>query len=133
MDESLDKLFVRLDDALSRDPNARLRECSLSLGVDRQAVTRAVRANTGVSFREYQKQKILIEAMRLLAEEDDLSECEIAGKLGYKTPGAFERFIEVETGSKPSDFRSLGVKTDQGLVQADESDLRPSFSEINRR
>ncbi len=132
MDEGLDRLFVRLDDALSRDPNARLRECSLSLGVGRQDVTRAVRANTGVSFREYQKQKILIEAMRLLAEEDELSEDEIALKLGYKTPGAFERFIEVETGSKPSEFRSLGVKTDKGVVQADESVLRPNFIGINR-
>ncbi len=133
MDEGLDRLFVRLDDALSRDPNARLRECSLTLGVDRQAVTRAVRANTGVSFREYQRQKILIEAMRLLAEEDDLSEGEIASKLGYKTPDAFERFIEVETGSKPSEFRSLGVKTGNGLVQADERDLRPSFADIKRQ
>ena len=129
MDEGLDKLFVRLDDALSRDPKARLRECSLNLGVDRQAVTRAVRANTGVSFREYQKQKVLIEAMRLLAEEEDLTECEIASKLGYKTTGAFERFIEVETGSKASEFRSLGVKTDKGAVEADERVLRPRFTE----
>jgi len=129
MSDSLDRIFVRIDAALSQDPNARLRECSQNLGIDRQTVTQAVKETTGVSFREYQRQKILIEALRLLAEEGDLSEREIACRLGYKTAGAFERFIEVETGSKPSDFRTLRVRTGKGQGQTENGISRPAFAD----
>ncbi len=132
MEIILDKVFIRLDEALSQDPKARLKECSQTLGVTRHTVEKAVKATTGVSFREYQKQKILIEALRLLAEEGELSETEIAGRLGYKSAGAFERFIETETGSKPSDFRSLGVKTDQGVVYTADRVTLPEFFDPSR-
>ena len=129
MDYNLDQIFIKLDAALSEEPNVRLKKCSQSLGVNRQTVEKAVKATTGVSFREYQKQRILLEALRLLAEEGELSETEIAQKLGYQSADAFERFVESETGSKPGDFRSLGVRAEGNLIQAPDKLQRPEFAD----
>jgi AraC-like DNA-binding protein len=86
-----------------------------------------VREATGVSFREYQKQRILMETVRLLAEKSELSEGDIARRVGYKSAGSLFDFVELETGTNPNEFRSLGIKTRHGLVRAKDTRPEPGF------
>lgn len=128
MSYSLEEIFIKLDTLLSEDPNARLVEFSQSLNIKQHTVQKAVREATGVSFREYQKQRILMETVCLLAERSELSEGDIALRVGYKSADSLFNLVEVETGTNPNEFRGLGVRTDKGLIHAEESAPRPAFS-----
>ena len=128
MSHSLEEIFIKLDALLSENPNARLVEFSQSLNIKQHTVQKAVREATGVSFREYQKQRILMDAVRLLAEKSELSEGDIALRIGYRSADSLFDFVKLETGTNPNDFRGLGVKTERGLVRAEDSAPRPDFS-----
>jgi len=128
MDYSLEEIFVRLDTLLSGNPNARLADCSQCLNVAQDTVQAAVRQATGVSFLEYQKQRILMDAVRLLAEKSELSEGDIALRIGYKSPDSLFNLVETETGKNPNSFRGLGIKTAQGLVRAGDAFPQPDFA-----
>jgi methylphosphotriester-DNA--protein-cysteine methyltransferase len=128
MSYSLEEIFIKLDTLLSENPNARLVEFSQSLNIKQHTVQKAVREATGVSFREYQKQRILMEAVRLLAEKGELSEGDIALRVGYKSADSLFNFVKLETGTNPNDFRWLGVRTERGLTRAEDSAPRPDFS-----
>jgi methylphosphotriester-DNA--protein-cysteine methyltransferase len=128
MSYSLEEIFVKLDSLLSENPNARLVEFSQSLNVTQDTVQAAVRDATGVSFREYQKQRILMETVRLLAEKGELSEGDIALRVGHKSPDSLFNMVELETGTNPDAFRGLGVRTEQGVVRSKDTAPRPDFS-----
>ena len=128
MSYSLEAIFVKLDTRLSEDPNARLSEFSQSLNIKQHTVQKAVREATGVSFREYQKQRILMETVRLLAEKGELSEGDIARRVGYKSADSLFNFVKLETGTNPNDFRGLGVRIERGLIRAEDRAPQPDFS-----
>ncbi len=105
MTYNLRQMFVELDLALSQNPNLRLEEFAQHLHVDRHTVDKSVREAVGVCFRQYKMQKLLREAHHLLKKEFNLTEKEIAYKLGYRSPDAFCRFIKINTGRSPGDVR----------------------------
>jgi AraC-like DNA-binding protein len=102
---NLRRLFTNLDDALSQNPNLRLGTFAKDIRVGRHTVEKAVLEAVGMSFRDYRNQRLLEEARRLLIEEFNLSEKEIAFKLGYRSRDAFCRFVKINTGACPSDLR----------------------------
>jgi methylphosphotriester-DNA--protein-cysteine methyltransferase len=128
MSYSLEEIFIKLDTLLSKDPNARLVEFSQSINIKQHTVQKAVREATGVSFREYQKQRILMETVCLLAEKGELSEGDIALRVGFKSGESLFNFVKLETGTNPNDFRWLGVRTKRGLIRAEDRVPRPDFT-----
>ncbi len=101
----LRQIFARLDAALLRNPGLRLARFAQEIRVDRHTIEKAVHDTAGVSFREYKRHILLEEARRLIVEDFNLSEKEIAFKLGYGSRDAFCRFIKVNTGTCPSNMR----------------------------
>ncbi len=99
------QIVAELDAVLSKNPNLRLGRFAQEIRVDRHTIERALHDIVGMSFREYKKLILLRESCRLLVEGPNLSEKEIAFRLGYGSRDAFCRFIKANTGLRPRDIR----------------------------
>ena len=102
-------LFSRIAERLSINPCSRLQILALELGVDRHTLLKAVKQETRLSFRAYQRRRCVEFAIALLVQSGELSEKQIAARVGYQSPDAFSRFIRRETGKTPSEIRKRAV------------------------
>ncbi len=100
-------IFKELDAALSQSANLKLGRFAEGIHIDRHTIEKAVRSATSKSFREYKRQRLLKDARRMLIEEFNLSEKEIAFRLGYASRDAFCRFIKINTGKCPGKIRHV--------------------------
>jgi len=91
-----DELFTQIDKKLSAQPSLRLYELARQLKCSHPTVERAVAKHTALSFREYQKTKLLEMAVSLLRQ--GYRPREIGPAIGYKWPENFMRFVKRSTG-----------------------------------
>jgi len=96
-------LFADIELALHEDVSVTLVELARTLGTDRHNIERAVHLATGVTFRQFKKQKKLERATTLL--NNGLYVKEIAEILGYSSPTALTRFIKNATGHTPRSMK----------------------------
>ena len=96
-------LFADIELTLRAEVSATLVELSRTLGTDRHNIERAVHLVTGVTFRQFKKQKKLERATTLLNK--GLYVKEIAEILGYSSPTSFTRFIKNATGHTPRSMK----------------------------
>lgn len=76
------------------------------LGYGQRALTRATRAVAGIGAKRYLDERIMLEAMRLLAHTGlPVSQC--AQRLGFTDAGNFTTFFQRHTGVPPSRWRTL--------------------------
>jgi AraC-like DNA-binding protein len=106
-------LLQCIDALISSRPCVLLRDLSRELGVGRQRIEKAIRASTGISFRDYRKRRCLEKALHLLLTDGYLPEKQIATRLGYGSTAAFCRFIKSSTGKTPSQLRATAWPTTQ--------------------
>jgi AraC family transcriptional regulator, transcriptional activator of pobA len=100
-------LLRELDALVSASPRIRLSEIASALGVDRHTIENAMRSSRRMSFREYRR-KELLNRVRAMLEQPDLSVKEIGIKLGYSSAASFSRFVQQSTGKSPSQLREEG-------------------------
>lgn len=91
-----EQLFSEIDKKLSAQPGVRLYELARQLECSHPTVERAVAKHTALSFREYQKTKLLEKAVSLL--QKGYKAREIGRAIGYKWPENFMRFVKRSTG-----------------------------------
>ena len=91
-----DELFSEIDKRLSAKPAVRLYELARQLECSHPTLERAVAKHTALSFREYQKTKLLEKAVYLLRQ--GYTAREIGPAVGYKWPENFMRFVKKCTG-----------------------------------
>ncbi|NWG14156.1 MAG: AraC family transcriptional regulator [Acidobacteria bacterium] len=94
---------------MSRLPRIALRDLASDTALERHTIERAVREATGLSFRAYQRERLLTAALSLLADRPRRSIKEIAIAIGYRAPEAFSRFVRRATGSTPGEIRRSPV------------------------
>jgi AraC-like DNA-binding protein len=90
----------------------RLAEYAAKLGVSTGYLNRKVTAAMGIPAAQFIRQRILIEAKRLLVHTD-LSATEIAHQLGFTDGSYFGRFFKRETNLSPIHFRKIWYEKDQ--------------------
>lgn len=94
---------------LHADPRLSLSELSRRLGACRQTLEKAVRAETGKSFRDLRRELLASKASNLLAGGPYQIK-EIAYVLGYKSPQAFARFVRTARGCSATQLRGKGAR-----------------------
>jgi AraC-like DNA-binding protein len=77
------------------------------IGYSSKTLTRAARAATGLSAKQYIDQRVLLESRRLLAHTT-LSAGEIAQRVGFSELTNFIKFFRRESGESPTRFRQRG-------------------------
>jgi AraC-like DNA-binding protein len=77
------------------------------IGYSAKTLSRAARAATGLSAKEYIDQRVLLEGRRLLAHTR-LSAGEVAQQLGFSELTNFIKFFRRSGGESPSEFRRRG-------------------------
>ena len=105
------KLVGMINEKLSANPRSRLREIGRELGAERHTIEKAVRHIRRMSFREYRQGKLLERALVLLDDKGEVSEKEVAAKLGFASLEAFIRFIKAQTGMTPKEIRKENSHT----------------------
>jgi AraC-like DNA-binding protein len=78
------------------------------LGYSSKTITRAARAATGLSAKQYIAQRVLLESRRLLAHTS-LSAGEVAQRVGFSELTNFIKFFRRESGESPAEFRRRGL------------------------
>ena len=101
-------LLKEVDALVAGKPRIRLSEVASSLGVDRHTVQNVIRRTKRVSFRTYQRKKLL-EMAHMMLNMPDVSIKEIGIKLGYSSAASFSRFMQQLTGKSPTQLRSDGI------------------------
>lgn len=91
--------------ALTKGRRIGLANLAQRLGVDRHTLETAIRVTTGKSFRQLHQEVILQKSLDLLKNEPTLSIKDIAFRVGYKSPQAFQRFIRRASGKTPGQIR----------------------------
>src|SRR5487761_28644 len=117
-------LLQRIDEHLTVRPRISISEMARQLKVERHTIERSVRMGSGRTFRELQAEKLLAEALRLLAADPTRSVKEVSFLLGYGAPRSFRRFIKQACGRSPKEVRF-------NLAQAGAAMARQSRSTIN--
>lgn len=82
----------------------RVEDYERHLGYSSKTITRATRAATGLSAKQYIAQRVLLESRRLLAHTS-LSAGEVAERVGFSELTNFIKFFRRESGESPAEFR----------------------------
>ena len=98
-------LFREIESLLAEQPRATLRVLEKQREVERHTISRSVKMKTGLSFREYQHNRLLKKSTELL-EIPNLSIKQVAITLGFGHPRDFSRFFRKMTGETPTQFRN---------------------------
>lgn len=81
-----------------------------ALGYSVRTLTRATRAATGSTAKQYLDARILLEAKRLLVHTDATA-ADVSRRLGFHDPGDFSKFFRLREGRTPLDFRAAARGT----------------------
>jgi AraC-like DNA-binding protein len=98
-------LVQRVEDNLATRPRMPISDMARQLKVERHTIERAVRKGTGRTFRALRAERLLTEALVLLAAEPTRSIKEASFLLGYSSPRAFRRFLKQTCGRSPKEAR----------------------------
>lgn len=98
-------IFVQVKSSLMQRPRISLQRLSRQLGVERHTLEKAVRNMKGSSFREFQREVILIHITEALRADPGMPFKELAATLGYSSVQAFTRFVSKACGTSPSSLR----------------------------
>jgi AraC-like DNA-binding protein len=120
MTYNYDALFAEVDKKLSAKPGLRLYELSRQLECSHPTVERVVLKNTGLSFREYQKSKLMQRTVLLIRQ--GYKPREIAKSMGYRWPENFMRFVKRHTGCS---LGALKKKMGYGPIFHEEAPTKP--------
>ena len=96
MTYNYDAVFAEVDKKLSAKPGLRLYELARQLECSHPTIERVVLKNTGLSFRDYQKSKLMQKTVLLIRQ--GYKSREIAKSMGYRWPENFMRFVKRHTG-----------------------------------
>jgi AraC-like DNA-binding protein len=102
----LAKLSEMVQEALTNSPGASLAKLAQQLAIDRHTLEKAVRTTTGKSFRQLRQKVLLKKSLKLLQNEPALSIKDVAFRVGYSSPQAFQRFIRRASGKTPGQIRT---------------------------
>jgi len=86
---------------LQRTPSLRLNAMASACGVSRATLTRALKTEALVSYRQLKQRCLRDIADALLEETPQRSIKEVAFALGFATPGSFARWLKLTTGHTP--------------------------------
>lgn len=75
-------------------------------GLNRHKINHVLKSELGLTFSSYLNKLRLIEAARLLAEQEKMNISEIAYAVGYNNVSYFTRLFKSEYGCSPKTFRS---------------------------
>jgi AraC-like DNA-binding protein/quercetin dioxygenase-like cupin family protein len=104
--EPRDPRLRRIAAALMRDPAdpRRLRDWSRTVGASSRTIARLFERETGMTFRQWQRQARLLSALPRLAEGEAVTT--VALDLGYGTPSAFIEMFRRAMGTTPGRYFS---------------------------
>jgi AraC-like DNA-binding protein len=97
------EIYSAVNKQLTKKPTLRLYQLARKLNCSHPTIERAVTQNSSLSFRDFQKSKMLEKAFSLMRQGHKPRE--IALLLGYRWPENFLRFIKKSTGSSLSVLR----------------------------
>jgi len=92
--------------SLERHPRTTLTVLSRQLRVERHTIERLTRIETGLSFRELQREIMRTKISKYMHEHANMSFKEIAGHVGYGSQQTLGRFIRRVWGVPPKQLRS---------------------------
>ena len=100
---------------LNEDPSRTLADlaCDCTLSISR--LSHLFRAETGLTLKEFRRNRRLEAAMKMLAATD-MPLKQIAYTLGYRHTSSFVRAFESDTGMSPSDYRRSEVRAHDAEV-----------------
>jgi AraC-like DNA-binding protein len=104
--------FLRFHAAVERDFAAshRVADYAAALGYSVRTLTRATRAATGSTAKQYLDARIVLEAKRLLVHTDATA-AEVSRRLGFRDAGDFSKFFRLRDGRTPLAFRAVARGT----------------------
>ena len=94
-----------VEDELKKAPRTSLQGLSNQLRIERHTIEKAVRNQTGKSFRKLRDDIAFEIARSHLRSQPLRSIKEVPYQLGYHSPRAFARFIRRSSGEAPNKFR----------------------------
>ncbi len=111
-----DKRLLRICCAILQDPASRvtLDEWGQRVGASKRTITRLFPAETQLTFDEWRKQALLLEALARLAAGKSVSQ--VAIELNYESSSAFIAMFKKALGSTPGKYFTSGspAQTDHG-------------------
>jgi AraC-like DNA-binding protein len=105
---------------LNEDPSRTLADlaCGCALSISR--LSHLFRAETGLTLKEFRRNRRLEAAMKMLATTD-MPIKQIAYTLGYRHTSSFVRAFEAHAGVSPSDYRRSEVRDHHAEVPSNKS------------
>ncbi|WP_328760465.1 helix-turn-helix transcriptional regulator [Streptomyces sp. NBC_00271] len=110
-------VFRRFRAAVERDfaDSHHVNDYAAALGYSVRTLSRAARAATGSTAKQYLDARILLEARRLLVHTDATS-AEISRRLGFPDPSDFTKFFRKRDGATPLRFRAVARGRARGMI-----------------
>lgn len=105
------RIFLEVDRRISLKPSLGLHEFSRQLPCSHPTIEKAVLKHTSLTFREYQKKRLLEAGVAYM--KDGYKPREIGSLLGYRWPENFLRFVKANAGCS---LRELG-RNDEAITR----------------
>ncbi|GAA1846200.1 4-hydroxyphenylacetate catabolism regulatory protein HpaA [Pseudonocardia ailaonensis] len=102
VDPLVSQVFAVIEERFAEDLS--LRDVAAAVGLTAGHLTTVVRRSTGRTVQQWITERRMREARRLLAETS-LTVAEVAGKVGYRDPGYFQRRFRAAHGTSPGAWR----------------------------
>jgi AraC-like DNA-binding protein len=99
-----DSRLKKISDALTENPgnNRTLEAWGKSVGATSRTLARLFRLETGMSFRQWRQQMRILESLRRLGQEEQVTT--VAVDLGYDSPSAFIAMFRKALGKTPGQY-----------------------------
>lgn len=99
-----DARLKKISEALTVNPgdNRTLEDWGKSVGATDRTLARLYRLETGISFRQWRQQMRILESLRRLGREEEVST--VALELGYNSPSAFIAMFKKALGKTPGQY-----------------------------
>ena len=99
-----DARLKKISEALTINPgdNRTLEDWGKSVGATDRTLARLYRLETGMSFRQWRQQMRILESLRRLGREEEVST--VAFELGYNSPSAFIAMFKKALGKTPGQY-----------------------------
>lgn len=99
-----DTRLKKISEALTMNPgdNRTLEDWGKSVGATDRTLARLYRLETGMSFRQWRQQMRILESLRRLGRQEEVST--VALELGYNSPSAFIAMFKKALGKTPGQY-----------------------------
>ncbi len=99
-----DTRLKKISEALTVNPgdNRTLEDWGKSVGATDRTIARLYRLETGMSFRQWRQQMRILESLRRLGRQEEVST--VALELGYNSPSAFIAMFKKALGKTPGQY-----------------------------